>query len=65
MKQDSKKYLPARAVMDRYGGRSQMWLHRKLKNDPDFPKPLYIGRLRFWDEALLEAYECSLIARAA
>lgn len=42
-------FLASRGVRDRYGGRSQMWLHRKL-NDPasGFPQPIYIGRLRYW-----------------
>jgi predicted DNA-binding transcriptional regulator AlpA len=50
-------FISAPQVCDRYGGRSHMWLERKLQNDPAFPRPTYIGRLRFWVIAELEAYE--------
>lgn len=30
------------------GGVSDMFICRRLKDDPDFPKPLYIGGLRYW-----------------
>lgn len=56
------KYISAPQLLDRYGGRSHMWLHRKLADDPKFPKPVYFGRLRFFELAELEAYErqCAL-----
>lgn len=43
-----------------------MWLERRLKNDPDFPKPTYFGRLRFWKVAELDAYDrvCEARTRA-
>ena len=51
------EYLSARRVLNRYGI-SQMSLHRWL-NDPEkrFPKPMYIGRRRYWKRAELEAWE--------
>jgi hypothetical protein len=47
----------------RYGGRSIMWLERLLKRDPNFPRPIYFGRLRFFEIAALEAYERGLAGR--
>lgn len=51
------KYISAPQVLSRYGGRSHMWLERKLKTDPRFPRPDYFGRLRFFQIAKLEAYD--------
>lgn len=44
--------ITAAEVRHLCGGVSDMWLWRRL-NDPeaDFPKPIYIGRKRFWREA--------------
>src|SRR5215208_6854186 len=33
------KWITSNQCCDRYGGRSQMWLWRKVKFDPAFPKP--------------------------
>jgi hypothetical protein len=53
-------------VLRRYGNRSRMWLERKLKNDPEFPKPTYFGRMRFWKVVELDAYDrvCEARTRA-
>ena len=32
-----KRYLTGPQVCERYGGRSLVWLWRKLKADPNFP----------------------------
>ena len=42
------EFVPARAVRQRYGNVSHMWIERRLKDDPSFPRPIYFGRLRFW-----------------
>lgn len=44
--------IPAVVVREICGGISDMTLSRWL-NDPskDFPRPIYIGRRRFWKEA--------------
>jgi predicted DNA-binding transcriptional regulator AlpA len=57
-------YITAPEVMDRYGV-SHMWLVRRLTTDPDFPKPTYIGRMRFFKIKELEEYErkCALRVR--
>ncbi|GAA6202477.1 hypothetical protein [Aquicoccus sp. SU-CL01552] len=48
------KRIAAAAVCDLCGGVSQMTLWRWL-NDPvkEFPKPIYIGRRRYWREAAI------------
>jgi hypothetical protein len=49
----------------RYGGRSQMWLWRKIKNDPPadpvFPKPTYFGTRMMFSVSELDAYDRALI----
>jgi len=53
-----KRYLTTGQLRERYGGRSHMWVERKLKNDPRFPKPIKLGgRWRFFDLDEIEAYE--------
>jgi predicted DNA-binding transcriptional regulator AlpA len=52
-----KRYATAAQLQERYGDRSGMWLYRRLKQDPAFPRPIYIGRFRFWDLSQIEAYE--------
>jgi predicted DNA-binding transcriptional regulator AlpA len=58
-------YLPAARVWGRYGV-SAMSLHRWL-HDPKmkFPKPLYIGRYRYWRLSDLTAWERTRAGRAA
>jgi len=55
------KFISSKQVCARYGGRSFMWLERKLKHDPKFPRPRRIGRLRFFELEALEGYERSLL----
>ena len=51
------KRIPARIVCDMCGGVSDMTLHRWLK-DPEkaFPRPIYIGKRRYWREAEIIAW---------
>jgi predicted DNA-binding transcriptional regulator AlpA len=53
----AKIWLSARQVRERYGGRSAMWIERRLKADSRFPRPRKFGRLRFWDRDAIEAWE--------
>jgi predicted DNA-binding transcriptional regulator AlpA len=55
----SKKKLPTRAVMSRYGV-SDRTVDRWVA-DPNlkFPKPIYIQRRRYWDEAELDAFDAT------
>ena len=39
-------WMTSTQVCRRYGGKSYMWLWRKVRYDPDFPKPRYDGRLQ-------------------
>ena len=50
-------------VRNRYGGKSEMWLWRKLRNDPNFPKPRYDGRLMQFVVSELNAYYRKLIGK--
>jgi predicted DNA-binding transcriptional regulator AlpA len=58
-------FISAPQVCTRYGGRSHMWLERKLKTDPNFPRPTKIGNLRFFKITDLEKYECRCAAGEA
>lgn len=51
------KLLTAAAVRNALGGVSDMTLWRWL-NDPalNFPRPIYIGRRRYWREADMAAW---------
>ena len=56
-------WATALQVRARYGGASDMWIYRKLKNDPDFPKPSYDGRLMLFNVAELESYDRLLLLK--
>ena len=58
-----KRYLTAKQVRERYGDVSFMWIERRLKGDPDFPRYVKRGRLRFWDEDALDEWDCLCAAR--
>ena len=63
---DTPTLVPAAQVRQRYGGVSTMWLERRLKNpESGFPKPIYIGRRRYWRLEELVAWERSLASEAA
>jgi predicted DNA-binding transcriptional regulator AlpA len=47
----TEKRIQAAALRTLCGGVSDMWLWRRLCNDPTFPRPVYIGGRRFWKEA--------------
>jgi len=56
-----KRYLTSRQVRERYGDRSAMWLWRKLKYDPRFPRRMVMGKnLHLFDEDQLDAYDATL-----
>lgn len=54
---DPNALVPTSQLRARYGGVSHMWVERRLKDDPDFPRPLYIAKRRFWRVAELIAWE--------
>lgn len=55
-------WITAKQVCARYGGRSHMWLDRKLRNNPTFPRPAYDGRIRIFRVAEFDDYDRALIA---
>ncbi len=58
-------FLPARHILDRYRI-SQMTLWRWLADDSmGFPKPVYLGRYRYWRIADIEAWEAAQETRGA
>ncbi|MBC7286135.1 MAG: AlpA family phage regulatory protein [Hoeflea sp.] len=58
------KRIPASAVKEICGGVSDMTLWRWLNDDNlDFPRPIYIGRRRYWREAdIIEWLEAREVA---
>jgi predicted DNA-binding transcriptional regulator AlpA len=55
----SKKKLPTRAVMSRYGVSDRTvdrWVADPCLN---FPKPIRINRRRYWDEDALDAFDAT------
>jgi predicted DNA-binding transcriptional regulator AlpA len=52
--------LQSRALKARFGGVSDMWIHRRLRDGSGFPQPLYIGQNRYWRLSEIIAWEQSL-----
>ena len=50
-------HLNANQVKARYGNVSDSWLDRRLADKSGFPRPVKLGRLRFWKLADLERWE--------
>lgn len=57
-------YIDAPQVCERYGGRSHMWLSRVIERDKTFPRPVKIGRLRFFKVAELTERERAAAAKS-
>jgi hypothetical protein len=49
--------IPTLRVRARYGDVSAMWIERRLKDDPDFPRPIYIRSRRYWRVSDLVAWD--------
>ncbi|QQO14951.1 hypothetical protein JJB99_01795 [Bradyrhizobium diazoefficiens] len=49
-------YLKSAQVRARYGGASDMWIIRRMRDD-GFPEPAYFGGQRFWRERDLVMWE--------
>ena len=52
--------LRSRSVRERYDNASAIWLWRRCRDDPRFPKPVKIGNRNYWYEDELQAYEKAL-----
>lgn len=57
MANDEGELIQASQVRARYGDVSDMWLHRRLHDDSNFPRPIYIAKRRYWRLADLVAWE--------
>jgi predicted DNA-binding transcriptional regulator AlpA len=56
--EQDKVYVTAAQVKRRYGGVSDMTLHRWLKSEKlGFPKPIKINNRRLWDSKHLENFD--------
>jgi hypothetical protein len=47
---------------ERYGNRSHVWLWRKDKTDPLFPKPMWLDGKKHYAEDQLDAYDLAKMA---
>jgi predicted DNA-binding transcriptional regulator AlpA len=63
---NSKRYIRAKRVRQRYGDISEMTLSRWVKSPKiGFPQPAtQVGRFPLWDEAELDAYDRRCACRA-
>jgi hypothetical protein len=58
----SEVFLTAPQVRKRFGGRSDMWLWRMLREEPSFPRPLMIRGHRYWRISDLVDFEARVQA---
>jgi predicted DNA-binding transcriptional regulator AlpA len=56
-------WMTSNQVCARYGGKSHMWLWRKIKRDPAFPKPVYFGRMMMFSVAEQDDYDRGIISK--
>ena|SRR5258708_4879264 len=56
-------WMSSKQVCQRYGDKSHMWLFRNLKNNPDFPRPSYQGRMQIFSVAEFDAYDALLLSK--
>jgi hypothetical protein len=59
------RYLTVNSLRERWGGVSQMFIERRLQDDPNFPRPMRFpgGRLRLFDEEAIEKYERAAVSK--
>ena len=55
--QRPRRYLNTKQVLGRYGGKSEMWLWRILRNNSRFPRPLVIGKRNLFLEEALDEFD--------
>lgn len=63
--QSADSLLRTAHVRKRYGDVSHMWVERRLADDPNFPRPIYIAKRRFWRLGALIQWENGLARGAA
>ncbi len=57
LQDDDDTLMPTAAVRKDFGDVSPMWIVRRLKDDSDFPAPLYIRGRRYWKRGELAEYK--------
>ena len=60
--QKTKRWLTGPQVCVRYGERSHVWMWRKDKTDPDWPKPMWLDGKKHYAEDQLDAYDALKMA---
>jgi hypothetical protein len=58
------KFITTTQLRERWGNVSHMFIERRVKGDPNFPKPIFFGRLRFWDVEEVAAWERAQILKS-
>jgi hypothetical protein len=58
-----KRFITVPELRERWGGVSQMFVERKIKEDPTFPTIYRMSRHRLFDLDEVEAYERRSVAR--
>jgi len=63
--QSGELYITGPQLRERFGGRSDVWLWRLLR-DPrvNFPKPIKLRQWRYWRLSDIEAWEASRAAES-
>lgn len=56
-------WMTSNQLCARYGGKSHMWLWRRIKYDPCFPKPIYFGRMMMFSVAEQDEYDRIMISK--
>jgi hypothetical protein len=58
------RWITSKQLRAYFGGLSDMWVVRKIRDDPDFPRPRYNGHMKFFSVAEIEAYEKKLATQS-
>jgi hypothetical protein len=60
-------FITTAQLRARYGGMSNVWVNRKVKTEPSFPRPYYFGESsqRFFKLADVEKFERQRVAEEA
>jgi hypothetical protein len=53
----TRRYLTTRQLAQRYGRKSLVWVWRRRKSDPAFPRPVVIVGHNYFDEQQLDEYD--------
>jgi len=54
---DDDTLMGTAAVRESFGDVSTMWVVRRMKDDPDFPAPMYIKTRRYWRKGKIAEYK--------